>query len=196
MKEISNTSKVFILFGALSVFINEIREDTYRFGAKLWYNRLDKLAKQFWKQIQNDTKSYDKEHGLECTWVFDEMEAYPQLQDYAKEVYGESAEGIDAFVGYVNRIIEAINGVIHVIDTVLVPQDFKLVQEEKIADQGPKTVVDIALSNDDFSILVAALQKADLVGALQGEGPFTVFAPTNAAFEDLLKELEMNTTHF
>ena len=41
---------------------------------------------------------------------FDEMEAYPQLQDYAKEVYGESAEGIDAFVGYVNRIIEAING--------------------------------------------------------------------------------------
>ncbi len=90
--------------------------------------------------------------------------------------------------------IEAINGVIHVIDTVLVPQDFKLVQEEKIADQGPKTVVDIALSNDDFSILVAALQKADLVGALQGEGPFTVFAPTNAAFEDLLKDLNISAS--
>lgn len=40
---------------------------------------------------------------------FDEMEAYPEIQAYAKDVYGESAEGIDAFVGYVNHIIEKIN---------------------------------------------------------------------------------------
>ena len=58
----------------------------------------------------------------------------------------------------------------------------------------PKTVVDIALGNKDFSILVAALQKADLVSALQGEGPFTVFAPTNAAFEDLLKALNISAS--
>ena len=45
-----------------------------------------------------------------------------------------------------------------------------------------RTIVDIAVGNDDFSILVAALQKAELVEALQGEGPFTVFAPTNEAF--------------
>lgn len=45
-----------------------------------------------------------------------------------------------------------------------------------------KTIVDVAVGNEDFSTLVAALTAADLVGALQGEGPFTVFAPTNAAF--------------
>ena len=45
-----------------------------------------------------------------------------------------------------------------------------------------KDIVDIAVSVDDFSTLVTALKKADLVGALKGDGPFTVFAPTNAAF--------------
>jgi uncharacterized surface protein with fasciclin (FAS1) repeats len=45
-----------------------------------------------------------------------------------------------------------------------------------------KSIVDIAVSNNDFSTLVTALKAADLVGALQGDGPFTVFAPTNAAF--------------
>ncbi len=63
-------------------------------------------------------------------------------------------------------------------------------------DEDPGTIVEIAQSNDDFSTLVAALQAAGLVETLQGEGPFTVFAPTNAAFEklpegaleDLLKE--------
>ncbi len=80
--------------------------------------------------------------------------------------------------------VEATNGVIHIIDKVLVPADFELVDI-------PETVVDIALSSDDFSILVAALTKADLVSTLQGEGPFTVFAPTNAAFAALLAELEI-----
>lgn len=45
-----------------------------------------------------------------------------------------------------------------------------------------KTIVDVAVGNEDFSTLVTALKAADLVGALQGDGPFTVFAPTNAAF--------------
>jgi uncharacterized surface protein with fasciclin (FAS1) repeats len=77
--------------------------------------------------------------------------------------------------------IMASNGVIHVIDKVLVPASFVL---------GPtKSIVEIAAGNPDFSILVAALQKADLVGALSGAGPFTVFAPTNAAFEALLSGL-------
>ena len=44
------------------------------------------------------------------------------------------------------------------------------------------TIVDVAVGNDDFSTLVTALKAADLVGALQGDGPFTVFAPTNDAF--------------
>lgn len=45
-----------------------------------------------------------------------------------------------------------------------------------------KTIVDVAVSNENFTTLVAALKAADLVDALQGDGPFTVFAPTNDAF--------------
>ena len=86
--------------------------------------------------------------------------------------------------------VMATNGVIHIIDTVLVPKGFVL----NPAPIVPATVVDIALSNSDFSILVAALQKANLVGALQGEGPFTVFAPTNAAFAKLLQALNISAT--
>ena len=48
-----------------------------------------------------------------------------------------------------------------------------------------KNIVEIAQSNGDFSTLVQALIAADLVSVLQGQGPFTVFAPTNAAFAKL-----------
>ena len=44
------------------------------------------------------------------------------------------------------------------------------------------TIVDVAVGNENFSTLVTALKAAELVKALQGDGPFTVFAPTNAAF--------------
>jgi uncharacterized surface protein with fasciclin (FAS1) repeats len=49
------------------------------------------------------------------------------------------------------------------------------------------TITGIAVGNKDFSILVEALTKADLAKTLQGAGPFTVFAPTNAAFTAFLK---------
>lgn len=48
-------------------------------------------------------------------------------------------------------------------------------------------VVDIAISSKDHTTLVAAVKAADLVETLKGKGPFTVFAPTNAAFEKLPK---------
>jgi len=48
--------------------------------------------------------------------------------------------------------------------------------------QNTKDIVDIAVSVEDFSTLVTALKAADLVGALKGEGPFTVFAPVNSGF--------------
>jgi len=80
--------------------------------------------------------------------------------------------------------IQATNGVIHVIDEVLVPESFVL-------NPIDMDVVDIALGNEDFSMLVSLLSQANLVEALQGEGPFTVFAPTNAAFEQLLVDLNI-----
>jgi uncharacterized surface protein with fasciclin (FAS1) repeats len=64
-----------------------------------------------------------------------------------------------------------------------------------------KTIVDIASENSDFSTLVAAVKAAGLVETLSGEGPYTVFAPTNEAFaklpagtvEALLKDKEKLT---
>jgi len=50
-----------------------------------------------------------------------------------------------------------------------------------------KDVVDIAIGSKDHTTLVAAVTAADLVETLKGKGPFTVFAPTNAAFDKLPK---------
>lgn len=69
--------------------------------------------------------------------------------------------------------IIASNGVIHVIDAVLDPDD------------APKNIVETAVGNGSFTTLVAALQAAELDDDLQAEGPFTVFAPTDDAFNML-----------
>jgi uncharacterized surface protein with fasciclin (FAS1) repeats len=53
------------------------------------------------------------------------------------------------------------------------------------ASEEAGTIVDVAAGNPDFSTLVAAVEAAGLVETLSGEGPFTVFAPTNEAFEAL-----------
>lgn len=55
--------------------------------------------------------------------------------------------------------------------------------------ESKKDIVDTAVEAGDFKTLAAALEKAGLVETLKGEGPFTVFAPTDEAFEKLLKEL-------
>lgn len=52
-------------------------------------------------------------------------------------------------------------------------------------EDPPGTIVDIAAANPDFSTLVTAVTEAGLVETLSGDGPFTVFAPTNAAFDAL-----------
>ena len=71
------------------------------------------------------------------------------------------------------------NGVIHVINAVLLPPADEASMEEK------NTIVDIAVADGRFTTLVAALTAADLVETLSGEGPFTVFAPTDDAFAAL-----------
>ena len=54
---------------------------------------------------------------------------------------------------------------------------------------APQTIVDIAAGNPDFSTLVSLVTAAGLAETLAGEGPFTVLAPTNAAFEALAKKM-------
>ena len=75
------------------------------------------------------------------------------------------------------------NGVIHVIDKVILPQDITLSTQRNIVQQ--------AQALPQFSILVEAVVAANLQGVLSGTGPFTVFAPTNAAFAALLAELNI-----
>merc|ERR1711997_862024 len=53
---------------------------------------------------------------------------------------------------------------------------------------APPTIAELVVSDSRFSTLLAAVKAADLVETLNGEGPFTVFAPTNAAFEKVPKE--------
>ena len=56
---------------------------------------------------------------------------------------------------------------------------------EEVVVEAPKTVVDIAVGSPDHTTLVAAVTAAGLVETLSGTGPFTIFAPTNAAFAAL-----------
>jgi uncharacterized surface protein with fasciclin (FAS1) repeats len=55
------------------------------------------------------------------------------------------------------------------------------------ADENAKDVIDVAVASKDHTTLVAAVKAADLVMSLKNAGPFTVFAPTNAAFDKLPK---------
>ena len=75
--------------------------------------------------------------------------------------------------------IAADNGVVHVIDAVLLPPP------------PPNTVVDVIVNSEDHTLLEAAVIQAGLVDALSGEGPFTVFAPNDAAVVALTEALEI-----
>merc|ERR1719284_204325 len=83
--------------------------------------------------------------------------------------------------------VKASNGVIHVIDKVLIPD--APTTPQTVATVAPlPNIVKTAQSIDDFSTLVTAVVAADLVDTLSSPGPFTVFAPVNAAFAELGQE--------
>ncbi|SEB14472.1 fasciclin domain-containing protein [Variovorax sp. YR216] len=94
------------------------------------------------------------------------------------ETQGSSAritDGRNRVTNIIATDITAQNGVVHVIDRVLLPAN--------------KNIVQTAQGVPSLSILVEAVVAADLVATLQGPGPFTVFAPSNDAFVALLSEL-------
>ena len=99
-------------------------------------------------------------------------------------VFIQDKTDVDASVAPAD--IAASNGVVHVIDKVLLPQ-------EALDALMPPTpnIVELAMDTDFLSLLVGALVQADagLVDLLQTDGPFTVFAPTDTAFAALLDAL-------
>jgi transforming growth factor-beta-induced protein len=88
------------------------------------------------------------------------------------------------FVGETNYVtvttadVLCSNGVVHIVDAVLIP----VLSETSLAAAAPMSIVETAQATPQLSSLVEALVQADLVDALSGDGPFTVFAPTNDAF--------------
>ena len=99
------------------------------------------------------------------------------MRDGEKKRVIEITDARDRKAKVIFANLRARNGVVHLIDRVILPTD--------------KDIVDIAAGNPDFSILVAAVKAAGLVDTLKGKGPFTLFAPTNMAFAALLKELNL-----
>ena len=79
------------------------------------------------------------------------------------------------------------NGVIHVIDSVLIPK-----KGESTETSMKKDIVDTAVGAGSFTTLVAAVKAAGLVETLKGKGPFTVFAPTDEAFKKIPAETLQN----
>lgn len=84
--------------------------------------------------------------------------------------------------------IKAKNGVIHVVDQVILPGSAEPIaghDTTQAPKQLDKTIVETAVASGQFKTLVTAIQAAGLAEALAGEGPFTVFAPTDKAFAKL-----------
>jgi transforming growth factor-beta-induced protein len=145
--------------------------------AKLPAGTLDELLKPESKQALTDILLYHVVSGKVMAADVVNLES-------ATTVLGKDiAIKVDMGNVYINDAkviitdIETSNGVIHVIDSVILPP-----AEEAAA---PGTIVDIAVADGRFKTLAAALTAADLVDTLKGEGPFTVFAPTDDAFAAL-----------
>lgn len=110
--------------------------------------------------IPGDVRAGDLTDGLMATTV-EGSDVTFDLSGSTPMVNGASIIATDIVVG---------NGVIHLIDGVLTPE---------------LDIVEKAIVTDETQTLVAAVAAGDLVETLQGAGPFTVFAPINAAFDDL-----------
>ena len=115
--------------------------------------------------------------SVDATALFGEMVAMANEATVAIDIRDGALFINDSEV--IIRDVPATNGIIHVIDTVLLP-------DSDSTAGSPGTIVEIAAADPQFSTLVTALEAADLVSTLADEAAiFTVFAPTNDAFAAL-----------
>ena len=101
-------------------------------------------------------------------------------------------DATDANAEVVLADVAASNGIVHVINKVLLPQaviDALSGEAEEEEEETSETLVDIVVASESLTVLEAAVIKAGLAETLSGEGPFTVFAPTDDAFVALLDAL-------
>lgn len=124
----------------------------------------------------------DDEAALEQLLLHHAVDGEVEAEDVVDLAYTKSLAGQTLLIEAENGVmindatvieadLKAENGVLHVVDAVI--------------ELPAGTVVDIAAGDPDFSTLVTAVTAADLVDTLGGDGPYTVFAPPNSAFEDL-----------
>jgi transforming growth factor-beta-induced protein len=135
----------------------------------------------------------------------DKVVATAQLASAEGSSLDIKVEGSDVSVGAAKVLatdIAADNGVIHALDTVLVPADVTIpasaadvaaaaataTPASAVAGCTIPTVAEAVTADPDFSTLLTAVKAAGLVDTLNGAGPYTVFAPTNAAFAKVPKE--------
>lgn len=145
--------------------------------AKLPAGTLEELLKPENKQQLTDILLY---HVVPGKVMAADVVNLSEAETALGEKVSIRVEGGNVFINEAQVIItdiEAANGVIHVIDAVILPPS--------MTAEAPKDIVDIAVADGRFSTLVAAVQAAGLVDTLKGEGPFTVFAPTDEAFAKL-----------
>lgn len=145
--------------------------------AKLPAGTLEELLKPENKQQLTDILLY---HVVPGKVMAADVVNLSEAETALGEKVSIRVEGGNVFINDAQVIItdiEAANGVIHVIDTVILPPS--------MTAEAPKDIVDIAVADGRFTTLVAAVQAAGLVDTLKGEGPFTVFAPTDEAFAKL-----------
>ncbi len=153
--------------------------------AKLPAGTVDNLLKPENKAMLQKVLTYHVVSGkvLAATVVTLTKATTVQGQDVSITVSGSSVKVNDANVTATDVL--ASNGVIHVIDTVLLPPAAGTGAGGTGGTVALKDIVDTAVAAGSFNTLAAALTAADLVTTLKGTGPFTVFAPTDAAFAKL-----------
>lgn len=114
-------------------------------------------------------------HVAEGRLLYNDVAASSSISTLNGIAINQSGGVLDGYSNVVDGDILASNGVIHVIDAVLLPKD----------------IVDVAITDGRFTTLVTALAQEELVETLRGAGPFTVFAPTDDGFGAALDALDL-----
>ena len=97
MTKISDSSKVFLLVGALTVFSDRLRDKGMRQASKLWLSRFINTGRSLWLEIQKVTK----EESELCNTTFDDLEAYTvEVLTTALDV---DVEDMDEFINYIKQ---------------------------------------------------------------------------------------------